>query len=317
MRYFRTYPWGMQLMLFLLMSFTFMAGIGAITLSVFTKMTGFAVSQLSGITPQSPTALIHAFVTLQGLQNLFVFLVPAAVFAYLSTPRPAEYLGLRKPASPMHLLLSILLMAGAMPLLLLIQTAMQQFNFGADVKTAHEAQMKMNEAIMMMPTFGDFLRTFVVMSIIPGIGEELFFRGVMMRFVKKKSRGMLVPMLFTAAVFSYSHANVYGYLSIFLAGSLLAGLYYFTGSIWCSIAGHIFFNGFQVVLSYMGRSNATIKAFVDSDTVPVYYAIGGAVVFVAAALLLAKTRTPLKPGWTDDYTPAELAAMQSEGGGPL
>ena len=304
----------MQLMLFLLMSFTFMAGIGAITLSVFTKITGFAVTQLSDISPASPKALVRAFITLQGLQNLFVFLVPAAAFAYLSTPRPAEYLGLRKPARPMHLLLSILLMAGAMPLLLLIQTAMQQFNFGADVKTAHEAQMKMNEAIMLMPTFMDFLRTFVVMSIIPGIGEELFFRGVMMRFVKKKSRGMLVPMLFTAAVFSYSHANVYGYLSIFLAGLLLAGLYYFTGSIWCSIAGHIFFNGFQVVLSYMGRSNATIKAFVDSDTVPVYYAVAGAAVFVVAAFVLIKTRTPLQPTWTDDYTPAELAAMRNEDG---
>ena len=312
MRYFRTYPWGMQLALFLLMSFTFMSSIGAITMSLFPKLTGFQVAQLNAVTPASPRALVNALVNVQGIQNLFVFLLPAVTFAYLAHPRPTAYLGLRKPGKTIHILLSLLLMAGAMPLLLVIQGLMQSIDFGTAVKKSHEAQQQMSQAIMNMPTITDFLRTFVVMAIVPAFGEELFFRGVLMRFVKKRTMNMVTPILFTAAVFSFSHANVYGYISIFFAGVLLAVIYYLTNSIWCGIAGHLFFNGFQIVLSYMGHNNATIRAFVESDTVPFVYAGIGAVVFALALYLLLKNRTPLAPDWAEDYTPAERSAMQHE-----
>jgi len=307
MKYFRNYPWGFQLLLFLLMSFTFISSIGAITLSTFTKLTGFLPSQLSGISTSSPRALINAFVTVQGVQNLFVFLLPAFTFAYLAHPRPLDYLGLRKPGKNIQILLTLLVMAGAMPVLLLLQELMQSINFGTGVKAAHEAQVKMSQAIMTMPGAMDFVRVFTVMAIVPAMGEELFFRGTLMRFARKRSTGMVVPILFTAAVFSFVHANAYGYLSIFLAGVLLAVIYQLTGSLWCSIAGHLFFNGFQIVISYLGGTNSSVRAFVESDTIPAYYAAIGVVVFAGAFYLLFKYRTPLKENWSDDFTREELA----------
>src|ERR1039458_7963457 len=103
-----------------------------------------------------------------------------------------------------------------------------------------------------MPTFAAFIRAFIVMAIIPAVGEEMFFRGIMLRFTKKLTRNMVFSVIFTATVFALSHTNIYGFISIFLAGVLLAVIYNLTGSLWCSIVAHLFFNGFQIVVSYLG-----------------------------------------------------------------
>lgn len=312
MKYFRTYPWGMQLLLFLLMSFTFMSSIGAIVLGMFPKLTGFAIADLAGITAQSPAKLIHTSLVVQGIQNLFIFLLPAATFAYLAHPEPAAYLGLRKPGKPLQMLLVVLVMAGAMPVLILIENLIGQIDFGAKVKAAQAVNDNIMRAYLQMPTIADFLRTFVVMAIIPAVGEELFFRGTLMRFARKRSRTMIFPILFTAAVFSYSHTNIYGYLPIFLAGSLLALIYQLTGSLWCSIVAHMFFNGAQIVLHYIGGDG------IDKITEQggVYYGIvaAGAVVFAGAFYMLLKHSTPLPQDWAEDYTLAERNYLKEKSG---
>lgn len=306
MKYFREYPWGFQLGLFLLMAFTFISGASAILQSVLPAATGHSIEEILAFTAGSSASLKHAFLAFQGFQSVAVFLLPAAVFAYLSTPRPAEYLGVRKPGKPIHWLLSVLVMAGAMPVLMMIQQLMHNIDFGPGLKASHEAQMKLSEALLVMNSPGEFIAVFLVMAITPAIGEELFFRGVFLRFVRKRTLNMVVPVLFTAAIFSFVHTNLYGYISIFLAGVLLAVIYQLTGSIVCSMLGHLYFNGLQVVLLYFGNSNAAIKDFVSRDYISWEFFAAGAVVFAGSFYLLLKKATPLPVNWTDDFTRSEI-----------
>ena len=302
----------MQLLLFLLMTFTFLSCAGFIVLSAFTKMTGFSATQLATIAPGSPQALINAAVLVQGVENMFIFLLPALVFAYLAHPRPMAYLGLRAPGRKVQPLLAMLVMLGASPILMLIENLIGLINFGPGVKAAQLANEHIMSAFMTMPDAAAFFRVFIVMAIVPAIGEELFFRGVLMRFARQRSRTMLFPIVFTAAVFSYAHTNIYSYLSIFLAGVLLAVIYDLTGSLWCSIAGHFIFNGSQIVISYIGNSNPAVKAFMANDTVPYYIIIAGAAVFGISFYLLLKNRTPLLPNWADDFTREELVFLKND-----
>jgi membrane protease YdiL (CAAX protease family) len=161
-------------------------------------------------------------------------------------------------------------------------------------------------AFLNIPDFYSFMRGLLIMAIIPALGEEMFFRGVLMRFVKKRSRTMLAPILTSAALFALAHSNVYGLPSIFSAGILLAVIYYLTGSLWCSIFAHLLFNGLQVILSYAGSNNAAIKAFMSTNTVSYPLVIGSILVFCVSFYLLWKNRTPLAPNWTDDFAPGEL-----------
>ena len=123
---------------------------------------------------------------------------------------------------------------------------------------------------------------------------------------------MVFPVLLTAGVFALAHSQVYGLISIFLAGVLLAVIYNLTGSLWCSILAHLFFNGTQIILSYAGNNNAAIKQYMNNTEIPYYLVIGGAAVFCISFYLLIKNKTPLPPNWTNDYTIAELQAEQRE-----
>ena len=307
MKYFRSFPWGLQLLLFLLVIMT-MAWFGTfMVLTFLPKFTGYSALQLEAIDEHSPASLINTALTVQGILSVFIFLVPAFVFSYLAHPSPKEYLGLRAPGKKMQIILVILLICGAMPVLQMIEGWISHINFGAKLKAEQAANDNMMNAFLTMSTFGTFLRSFLVMAIIPAFGEEFFFRGVMMRFAKKWSRTMVFPIVFTAIIFSYSHTNIYGYLSIFLAGVLLGVIYNLTGSLWCSIIAHMFFNGFQVILAYAGNSSPAVKTFLNSNDVPIYLVISGAILFSVSFYLLLKNKTPLPLDWTDDFPPSEPA----------
>lgn len=286
-----------------------MLGFGSfMVLTFLPKITPYTALQIESLTEHSPVGLINTAIIVQGILSVFIFLVPAWLFSYLATPRPAEYIGLRAPGKKIQLLLAVTMMLGAMPVLQLIEGLISQINFGADIKAKQAAGESMMNAFLSLPTFGAFIRTFIIIAIVPAIGEEFFFRGVLLRFAKKSSRSMVGPVVFTAVVFSLTHANIYGYLSIFIAGVVLAMIYYFTGSLWCSILAHMFFNGSQVVMSYMATNNATVKAFLSNTSVPFWYVAAGLAVFVGSYYLMLKYKTPLPDDWTNDYTPEELSA---------
>jgi membrane protease YdiL (CAAX protease family) len=312
MRYFRTYPWAFQMLLFLLMIFTLISGTVVIIGSVFQKLSGYPFSQMAGITVSSPQPLINAALVVQGVSSVLVWMLSPLLFAYLSTPRPAQYLGLRAPGKAVQPLLAILVMLGAMPVLSAISDLISHINFSASVKAGQEANEAMTNAFLHTTSFGGFLAAFLVMAIIPAVGEELFFRGIFMRFIRQRTRNMIIPVVFTAVTFAYVHSNIYGFLSIFLAGVLLAVIYNLTGSIWCSILAHMFFNGSQIILSYLGNDHPAVKAYLESNNTSYTLVAIGAAVFAASFYLLLKNKTPLPPNWADNFTPAELQELKNE-----
>jgi len=144
----------------------------------------------------------------------------------------------------------------------------------------------------------------VVVAIIPGLGEELFFRGLLMRFAAKRTRNIYFPLVLSSLMFALLHTNVYGMLSIFLAGLILGSFYYLTGSLWSSILAHICFNGFQVLLIYFSKDGAAAQAM-EHHSVPVPLVIGSTFICAGAYYLLWKNRTPLAADWHADYSREE------------
>lgn len=304
MKYFRNYPWGLQLLLFVLMAFTMLSFCSYCIMALLPRVAGVDFTQLQLINEHSAFGLIKSSILVQGIFSISMFLVPSLLFAYFTHPKPFGYVGIKIPAKNIHLILAVLLILGAMPVLIKIEELVGLIDFGASLKASQAQNDALMKAYLTMPTFTDFMRTFFVLAIIPAVGEELFFRGVLMKFAFKGTKRIWFSVFFTAFVFASTHSNVYGMFSIFLAGSLLATIYYLTGSLWCSIIAHLCFNGTQVVLSYWANSNASIKSFVGSEHLPIGLLIGGVVVFSSALYALIKTRTPLAANWTDDFDPS-------------
>ena len=315
MQYFRSYPRGRQLMIFMLLVLTFFFTTSFLLNDLLTKIFGISPAQIEEINDKSSAALIKVAQIVQAVSSVLIFLLPGLLYAYLAHPRPRQQLGLVKPGKNLHFLLVILVMLGAMPVLTMLEGLIGKIDFGAGVKKAQEANDNMMNAMLQMTNFWSLLKALLIMAVIPGLGEEIFFRGTMMRFAKLPiRRSFIFPIFFTALVFAMAHSNVYGYLSIFLAGALLGTIYYLTGSLWCSILAHIFFNGSQIVLAYMALRIPAVKHFSDTAGVGqmVPWAIGGAALFGVSFYALWKNQTPLPGNWPVDFSDEEIRQFVDE-----
>jgi uncharacterized protein len=307
-RYWREFPWMLQVFQFIVMVFIFLGFAGVLSNMLITRLTGFELADIANLTTDISRPQANAMLLSQFIIAGSAFLIPPFLFAYITHPKPKWYLGLRAPGKQVQWALVVLVMLGAMPVMISLGNWMSHFDFGTSVKAAQEKNDLMMKGLLQMPTFSDFLKTFLVLAILPGVSEELFFRGIIMRFGAQKMRNIILPILISAALFAWSHSNIYGLPSIFLAGMLLGGIYYLTGSIWCSILAHILNNGLQIILMYMANGNAAVKTAMDSNELPWYFPVAGLVVFAVSFYLLWKNRTPLPASWTNDFADEKPAS---------
>jgi len=310
-RYWRTYPWLFQLLQFVILIFIFsFFFMGAVAPFAMFQL-GVSAEDILSLSEESPRRIINAALLVQFLNAAGIFLIPALLFAYFTHPRPGEYLGLRKPGKPIHWLLVVLIMLGAMPIFLFVAELISHLDFGESVKQAQEQNDRLTKGLLNMTSPLHFLASFLVLAILPGLSEELFFRGLLMRFAAKRSVSIILPLIVSAVLFTLMHSNPYGMLSIFLAGILLGLLYYLTGSLWSSILAHVVYNGFQVVMIYAAKGNKEMQTILENNHVPVTWVVLGAVVFAGSFFWLWNVRTPLPPNWAADFSPEELTEEAS------
>jgi len=88
----------------------------------------------------------------------------------------------------------------------------------------------------------------VVLAILPGIGEEMAFRGVLQSFFRNRH----VAVWVTAAVFSFVHFQFYGFIPRLLMGALLGYVYAWSGRLGYSIIMHVTNNALSVMVFYLG-----------------------------------------------------------------
>lgn len=79
--------------------------------------------------------------------------------------------------------------------------------------------------------------TFEALSVFTPLTEEIFFRGFVMAGLVSRL-GVVGAAVGSALIFSVFHLHPGVLLPIFFTGLLLAGLYYYTGSLWLPIIAH-------------------------------------------------------------------------------
>ena len=129
-------------------------------------------------------------------------------------------------------------------------------------------------------TIGGLLLNMIVIALIPAIGEEMTFRGVLQQWLTRKMNPHLAILL-SAAIFSFIHFQFYGFLPRMFLGVLLGYMFYITGSLWTSILMHFLNNGTAVVLYYLNS-----KSVIDID-VEHFGAMKGWVVALSAVVTTA------------------------------
>lgn len=91
----------------------------------------------------------------------------------------------------------------------------------------------------------------VVIAILPAIGEELVFRGLIQKEFYRGTKNIHLSIWISAILFSAIHIQFYGFVPRMLLGALFGYLYYWSGSLWISILAHFINNGIAVLGMYL------------------------------------------------------------------
>lgn len=220
---------------------------------------GAAVTALAGLGSDLMLKLA------QGISSILMFVVPPIVYYIITrNEKPMKALGFRKVASPAWALLlaGVVLMAVSLPVTNQLGTWNEGLKLGGAfekletlIKNLEDSAKAITERMLNVNTFGGMLLNLIVIALIPAIGEELTFRGVLQQSLTRRLKNPHVAIILSAAIFSFIHFQFYGFLSRMFLGMLLGYMFYITGSLWTSILMHFLNNGTVVVLYYLNNKN--------------------------------------------------------------
>ena len=223
-------------------------------------MTGIGLLQVQNINNWDPNNPNFIFF-LRGMllfQFLGLFLIPSLLFAYFSDPQPLNYLGFRPPSKNIYLLLAVVAMLVAIPIVEYTGVLNQQIRFGGAtqkwMKSMEEDATKQIQFMLNTHTPKELFLNLIFISLFAGVGEELFFRGVLQRMFIRASRSPILGIIITAAIFSGFHIQFFGFIPRLLLGIVLGCIYWYSGSIILSIIAHFFYDGLLIVIAYFQPS---------------------------------------------------------------
>lgn len=132
---------------------------------------------------------------------------------------------------------------------------------------------------------GEFVLAFVVIAILPAIGEEFVFRGMLQPQLFRATNNIHVAIWTSAILFSAFHLQFFGFVPRMLLGALFGYLYYWSGSLWMPMFAHFVNNGFSVIMLYLNQKGV-VNVDVESTEVVapwpailVFTLISGALLF--------------------------------------
>ncbi|MBK9335220.1 MAG: CPBP family intramembrane metalloprotease [Lewinellaceae bacterium] len=202
-------------------------------------------------------------------------------FFYPPTNRAVAYLraGVRPDAR--LVLLGALLILAAVPLVLFVYNLNQALPLPDVFRQMEEQTTETLKALLRMDNGLELAGNLALIALLPAIGEEIVFRGVVQQQLQRRIHSPWLAILLAAAVFSFIHFQFEGFLPRLLLGVLLGWLYWRTQNFWVPVAAHFANNAVQVIGQFLyGHELSTIDLEADIE-VPWYAAILSAMLILA------------------------------------
>jgi uncharacterized protein len=204
------------------------------------------------------SAQISFLKVLQFIAAIFTFLLPAIVIALIFSRNIGETLFLKQKSSFWVYLLSSLVLISSIPWMNMVIEWNAEINlpFSLEVvfKALEEAAMRSTEIMLQGDGFSTLLINILLLALVPALGEEIFFRGLIQGMIYKYSRNKHLAVIVAAFLFSAIHFQFYGFVPRMLLGAFFGYLVIYTNSIWPAVWAH-FLNNSMAVVSYFILGN--------------------------------------------------------------
>lgn len=213
----------------------------------------------------------------QGIGHALIFIVPPLILYGFTRVKPLQAVGFRKVSNAWLLLIGAVLMFVSLPVTGQLMVWNESMSLGSSfevlehlIQQMEDSAAKFTEQMLQVRSIGGLLVNLLVVALIPAVGEELTFRGVLQQSLVKRCKNVHVGIVLSAAIFSFIHFQFYGFLPRMFLGLLLGYMFYYSGSLWTSILMHFINNGTAVVVSYLeynGMISMKADDFGSTDSV--------------------------------------------------
>lgn len=222
----------------------------------------------------------------QIMQSIGMFIIPAFIAGFLFYNKNKGIFGFGLNKAPIFktLVIASVAMIAGLPIINILAKINAGLSMPDALKFVEEWMLdKENYAQGLTEAFlrvdginGLFLNIFMI-GVLPAIGEELLFRGIIQRALTEGMKNAHAGILITSILFSALHMQFYGFLPRMVLGIFFGYLLVWSGNIWVPMLTHFINNTFAVLVAYfyfqdgqsleidnLGTNQETITWFVFS-----------------------------------------------------
>ncbi len=238
-------------------AFFIMLTIVSVAIGVITAINGDLSLENGGIA-LSPKAM--RIITV--IQDILVFILPAVLAAMVATRLPANLLTINVKPKLLSSLLAMVTLFVSMPVMDYIIHLNESITFPESLAWFEELLRGLEEdagdaveSLAGESTWGNLVIGILIIGILTGISEELFFRGAMQNlFMCTRMRKHLCIWV-VAIIFSFMHFQFFGFIPRVLLGAYFGYLIWWTGSVWTPIIAHATNNSLVVIFNWVAMNN--------------------------------------------------------------
>jgi membrane protease YdiL (CAAX protease family) len=223
----------------------------------------------------------------QLINQLGIFFVPVLIYTFLVSPAPEKFLYLNRKPGFTNLIVLGMLVFTVLPFINYLGELNKQMDLPAALdgleswfREKEDQAMHLTEIFLATDNIGGLMVNLFIVAVIPALGEELLFRGALIRLFKDITGNVHWAVIISSFLFAAIHFQFYGFLPRFFLGLVLGYAFVMTRNLWVPIFIHFVNNAASVIVFYLhqnGYINIPMEDFGYSPNV----------VFIIGSLLIS------------------------------
>jgi len=205
----------------------------------------------------------------QTLQSIGVFIIPPFIVAWFLSDHVSVFLRYNNKPDFKSVLLVIAIIYFSNPLINWLteinsNLSLPEWMSSVEIwmQNSEEQATKITEAFLSTTSLTTLFTNIAMIGILPALGEELLFRGIIQQLFKKKFGNAHVAIWISAALFSALHMQFFGFLPRLVLGAMFGYMLEWSGTLWLPIIAH-FVNNTTAVVAYFLMQKGLIGSGID------------------------------------------------------
>lgn len=240
---------------------------------------------------------------MQLLSAIGLFLIPPITYGMIASKKTFSKLSINRFGKPINYLLIFVLMTVSIPILSWVievnaEMTLPEFMSGIEewMRLQESKAQRATNTFLTYNGMGSLIYILILVAIVPAVGEELLFRGVLQKIFIQWTKNPHLGIWITAFLFSALHMQFFGFFPRMLLGAVFGYVFLWSKSLWLPILGHFINNGSVVILSYFApelMEDSDISFFSGNEYEMLYY-IASLILTIALIFLIRKVNSEKK-----------------------